>query len=34
MIRDEALFYGSVDRAAVYPRVILQKALKHTTRAR
>ena len=27
LIRDEALFYGSIDRATVYPRVILQKAL-------
>ena len=27
LIRDEALFYGSVDRAKVYPRVILQRAL-------
>ncbi len=33
LIRDEALFYGSVDRAAVYPRVILQKALKHNASA-
>ena len=29
LIRDEELFYGSVDRTAVYPRVILQKALKY-----
>ena len=29
VIRDEPLFYGSVDRTAVYPRVILQKALAH-----
>ena len=33
LIRDEALFYGSVDRAAVYPRVILQRALKHNASA-
>ena len=33
LIRDQALFYGSVDRAAVYPRVILQKALKHNASA-
>jgi len=27
LIRDEELFHGSVDRASVYPRVVLQKAL-------
>ena len=27
LIRDEELFYGSIDRATVHPRVILQKAL-------
>ena len=27
LIRDEELFYGSIDRTMVYPRVILQKAL-------
>jgi len=27
LIRDEELFYGSIDRTTVYPRVILQKAL-------
>lgn len=27
LIRDEELFHGSVDRADVYPRVILQRAL-------
>ena len=29
LIRDEPLFYGSIDRTAVYPRVILQRALAH-----
>ena len=33
LIRDEPLFYGSVDRSMVYPRVILQKALKHNASA-
>ena len=33
LIRDEALFYGSIDRTTVYPRVILQKALKHNAAA-
>ena len=33
LIRDEELFYGSVDRATVHPRVILQKALKHNASA-
>ena len=33
LIRDEELFYGSVDKTAVYPRVILQKALKHNASA-
>ena len=27
LIEDEELFYGSIDRTSVYPRVILQKAL-------
>ena len=27
LIRDEELFYGSIDRTTVHPRVILQKAL-------
>ena len=27
LIRDEELFQGSIDRATVYPRVLLQKAL-------
>ena len=27
LIRDEELFYGSLDRTTVHPRVILQKAL-------
>ncbi len=27
LIRDEPLFYGSIDRTVVYPRVILQRAL-------
>ena len=27
LIRDEPLFYGSIDRTTVYPRVILQRAL-------
>ena len=33
LIRDEELFYGSIDRAMVYPRVILQRALKHNASA-
>ena len=33
LIRDEPLFYGSVDRSMVYQRVILQKALKHNASA-
>ena len=33
LIRDEPLFYGTVDRATVYPRVILQKALAHNAGA-
>ena len=33
LIRDEELFYGSVDRTMVYPRVILQKALEHNAAA-
>ena len=33
LIRDEELFHGSIDRSAVYPRVILQKALKHNASA-
>lgn len=33
LIRDEALFYGSIDRTAVYPRVILQRALRHNAAA-
>ena len=31
--RDEELFYGSLDRTTVHPRVILQKALKHNAGA-
>ena len=27
LIRDEELFYGSIDRTTVHPRVLLQKAL-------
>ena len=33
LIRDEELFYGSIDRATVHPRVILQKALAHNAAA-
>ena len=33
LIHEEALFYGSIDRATVYPRVILQKALAHNAAA-
>ena len=33
LIRDEELFFGSIDRTAVYPRVILQKALAHNASA-
>ena len=33
LIRDEELFYRSVDRASVYPRIILQKALAHNAAA-
>ena len=33
LIRDEEVFYGSVDRTMVYPRVILQKALRHNAAA-
>ena len=29
LIRDEELFYGSIDRSTVHPRVILQRALRH-----
>ena len=33
VIRDEELFYGSIDRTTVYPRVVLQKALRHNAAA-
>lgn len=33
LIADEELFMGSVDRAAVYPRVIVQRALAHNAAA-
>ena len=33
LIRDEELFYGSIDRTTVHPRVILQKALAHNAGA-
>jgi len=33
LIRDEELFYGSIDRTKVYPRVVLQKALQHNAAA-
>jgi len=33
LIRDEEVFYGSIDRTMVYPRVILQKALRHNAAA-
>ena len=33
LIRDEELFQGSIDRATVYPRVVLQKALAHNAGA-
>ena len=33
VIRDEELFYGSIDRTAVYPRVVLQTALRHNAAA-
>ena len=33
LIRDEELFYGSLDRTTVHPRVILQKALAHNAGA-
>ena len=33
LICDQELFYGSVDRTTVHPRVILQKALKHNAAA-
>ena len=33
LIRDEELFYGSIDRATVHPRVILQKALAYNAAA-
>ena len=33
LIRDEELFYGSIDRTTVHTRVILQKALAHNAAA-
>ena len=33
LICDEELFQGSIDRTAVYPRVILQEALRHNAGA-
>ena len=33
LIRDEELFYGSINRTTVHPRVILQKALRHNAGA-
>ena len=33
LIRDEELFYGSIDRTTVHPRVILQKALAYNAAA-
>ena len=33
LIRDQELFYGSLDRTTVHPRVILEKALKHNAGA-
>ena len=33
LIADEELFFGSIDRAAVYPRVIVQRALRHNAAA-
>ena len=33
LIRDEELFYRSIDRTTVHPRVILQKALAHNAAA-
>ena len=33
LIRDEELFYGSIDRTTVHPRVILQKALAYNAGA-
>ncbi|MDE0421010.1 MAG: DNA repair protein RadC [Gammaproteobacteria bacterium] len=33
LICDQELFYGSIDRTTVHPRVILQKALKHNAAA-
>ena len=33
LIRDEELFQGSIDRATVHPRVILQRALAHNAAA-
>ena len=33
LIANEALFYGTVDRTKIYPRIILQQALKHNAAA-
>lgn len=33
IIKEEVLFKGTIDRSAVYPRVIVEKALKHPTKA-
>ena len=33
LVRDEELFYGSIDRTTVYSRVILQQALRHNAAA-
>ena len=33
LIRDEALFYGTIDRTSVYLRVLLQKALEYNAGA-
>lgn len=33
LIADEAVFYGTIDAAPVYPRVVVQKALEHNAAA-
>lgn len=33
IIKEETLFKGTVDRSVVYPRLIIEKALKYPTRA-
>jgi DNA repair protein RadC len=33
LIAEESLFYGTIDASPVYPRVVVQKALKHNAAA-